>query len=690
MATSKRILFLNNSIGYVVTDNGKLSVTTNGGKSFVQAHQSEWDRIEDMASVDPNHVYLGGTKLPPTPRNDCPYTTLPSASYEYQPANIISLLPSDQSNIVSYDIWGNHIDLVTTGSGDFVLHLQLEVRPINACGLNMVISGANVDHIADGNTAYDANFTINDGKVTAHDGPGGFTNAGYDSNFDVVTSVDASWPANRRNVYLDGTSDVNVAISLCWIIGPGVPPPSSPYYIDYELGDDSTGDGSSDAPYKTLSKALGVISDNDTILVRGDGSENTIYYERNLSSGLSGITISPDTGASPVFSTSDKYITWSKTTGRTNVYEISYTLTAVVGCWNGSDLLTKVNSLGSCDSTINSYYFYDAGDKLYVNIGGGAPTQINVTRNTNPLVTFSGDDLTLDGDIVIQWASQGLEFNGVRNELSDWMLRYMKGANTNSTAIKITGQTNITNLSINHQTMVGIRATDTSSDCIIDTCTVSTAISNANGECIFFEGGTGHQVLDCILTGGHEASLRVRSATVYVEGTFGVDFGRMGFYADNGSTVTAYRCLAFLTYNTNTIECYGFVADEDTLPANLTCDHCVVANLERNTRPPVYPACGYGHNSSGTMTITNSIAYNSYRGIGSTGSFPSGVLDESYNCVYDNAAGNFFGITADVTDIIVDPLFVDNSANDYHLQALSPCIDAGTPAGADIGAYEYS
>lgn len=691
MAASKRILFLNNSIGYVVSDNGKLLVTTNGGRDFVTAHQSDWIRITDMASVDPNQVYLSGIKSQPSPPDDCSYPDLPNSSYGYEAANVVALLPlpSDPANVLSYVIDGNRIDFVTTGGEDFIINIQLAVRPSNACGLNMTISGAEVEHVPGSNTVYDASFTISDGIVTAHDGPDGFTDVGYDGEFDIATSVDVSWPANRRTVHLSGTSEVDVTISFCWVVvNTDISSPVGPYYIDYVLGDDNTGDGSSSAPYRTLAKALSVVVDGDTILVRGDGSEDTIYYERNLTTGLSDITISADVGATPIFSTSDKYTSWAKTAGRTNVYETSYLLSNIVGCWNGADLLTEVGDLGLCDSTANSYYLHNGDSKLYVNIGGGAPSQINTTRNTNPLITFSGDNLTISGDITVQWASQGLQFTGTGNELSGWMLRYIKGAGANSAVILITGQTNITNLSINYQTMFGILVAGSSSGCVIDTCTITTTIE---GEaCVCFKGGTGHEVLDCILTGGREAGVQAEMATVYVEGTVAVNFGRVGFYVGNGATMTASRCLAFLTYDTNVVECYGFLVDEDTAPANLTCDHCVTANLERNTHPPVYPSCAYCHNSSGTMTITNSIAYSSYSGIGMTGAFPSGLVVESYNCVYNNSVSNYVGIVADLSDVIADPIFVDNATNDYHLQVTSPCIDAGTPAGSDIGAYEYS
>jgi len=62
-----------------------------------------------------------------------------------------------------------------------------------------------------------------------------------------------------------------------------------------------------------------------------------------------------------------------------------------------------------------------------------------------------------------------------------------------------------------------------------------------------------------------------------------------------------------------------------------------------------------------------------------------------YNC-WHNASDTLVGAN-DVND---DPDFVDEVGNDFHLQAVSPCVDAGTNVGLpfwgtmpDIGRYEY-
>jgi hypothetical protein len=79
------------------------------------------------------------------------------------------------------------------------------------------------------------------------------------------------------------------------------------------------------------------------------------------------------------------------------------------------------------------------------------------------------------------------------------------------------------------------------------------------------------------------------------------------------------------------------------------------------------------------------------------------------NDVFGNTGANFDGPSGDLTatqgNLSADPLFVNPAADDFHLTAHSPCVDAGTAIGneamdldgaprtvggsVDIGAYEY-
>jgi hypothetical protein len=66
-----------------------------------------------------------------------------------------------------------------------------------------------------------------------------------------------------------------------------------------------------------------------------------------------------------------------------------------------------------------------------------------------------------------------------------------------------------------------------------------------------------------------------------------------------------------------------------------------------------------------------------------------GSVASSYNCFFANDANYTGNVTNKTGDIISDPVFEDAAANNYYLQETSPCIDAGTPAGTEMGAYDY-
>ncbi|MBN2225800.1 MAG: VCBS repeat-containing protein [candidate division Zixibacteria bacterium] len=73
-------------------------------------------------------------------------------------------------------------------------------------------------------------------------------------------------------------------------------------------------------------------------------------------------------------------------------------------------------------------------------------------------------------------------------------------------------------------------------------------------------------------------------------------------------------------------------------------------------------------------------------------------MTRQYNDIWNNTVNYYGGMTADSTDLSVDPLFVDTAEADYALQWGSPCLDAGDPGAEytdpdgtrnDIGAFYY-
>ncbi|MCD6161790.1 MAG: right-handed parallel beta-helix repeat-containing protein [candidate division Zixibacteria bacterium] len=69
-----------------------------------------------------------------------------------------------------------------------------------------------------------------------------------------------------------------------------------------------------------------------------------------------------------------------------------------------------------------------------------------------------------------------------------------------------------------------------------------------------------------------------------------------------------------------------------------------------------------------------------------------------YNCFYGNASGPYNNIVPEAGNILVDPLFIDPSLNDYRLTSGSPCMDTGDPSSpldpdgtpADMGALYFN
>jgi hypothetical protein len=100
-----------------------------------------------------------------------------------------------------------------------------------------------------------------------------------------------------------------------------------------------------------------------------------------------------------------------------------------------------------------------------------------------------------------------------------------------------------------------------------------------------------------------------------------------------------------------------------------------------------------------TLTVTNSIMWNNALNIQA-----DPPCTDCVSVSTSNVQGGCEWCAAGEGNIDVDPLFVDAAADDYHLQVGSPCIDAGTAAGAptadiegtprggdpDMGAYEWS
>ena len=165
-------------------------------------------------------------------------------------------------------------------------------------------------------------------------------------------------------------------------------------------------------------------------------------------------------------------------------------------------------------------------------------------------------------------------------------------------------------------------------------------------------------------------------------------------------------------------------------PQGLITDFIVKNNRIYNCKYGVYTTEHPGAGTIGDVILKNNVIYdNTDDGVYTTTEFlnltfknniiannggyginhGAGVLTTSYNDVWNNANGNYNGVSAGEGDISVDPLFADPDNGDFHLKSqygrwngsdwvydneTSPCIDAGDPSEKDpdgtrinMGAY---
>ena len=130
-------------------------------------------------------------------------------------------------------------------------------------------------------------------------------------------------------------------------------------------------------------------------------------------------------------------------------------------------------------------------------------------------------------------------------------------------------------------------------------------------------------------------------------------------------------------------------------------------SIVNNTFANKYKSENDAINVNGSTTMQNNIFYNFTTGLVASGE--TAVVNEDYNLfasveadlqTYNDAVINSAGNNR----VVASPKFVDQDADDYHLQQNSPAIDLGVDAGltvdadenqrpygstADIGAYEY-
>jgi parallel beta-helix repeat protein len=202
--------------------------------------------------------------------------------------------------------------------------------------------------------------------------------------------------------------------------------------------------------------------------------------------------------------------------------------------------------------------------------------------------------------------------------------------------------------------------------------------------------------------------------------------GNAGIVCDDHSSPTISYCT--ITDNGG-YEAGGILCEDNSNP---TISNCVISEnsgigggiYTAASSTPIIENCTISGNSAydwgGGISISNTSAIIVNTIIeGNTGNggiyfYGATIASITYGDFYNNENGNFTGnpppnlgeiVTTNANgdscdifmNIFLDPLFVNPSAGNYHLQAASPCIDAGDPTYpldpdttiADIGAFYY-
>jgi hypothetical protein len=182
--------------------------------------------------------------------------------------------------------------------------------------------------------------------------------------------------------------------------------PPFDYYVDSVNGLDSNLGTSAGAAFQTLAAAKTALTANPTKLRLGL-ARGSVFREI-LSLGNGYVVASYGTGRLPLIDGSDVVTAglWSKTGGRTNVYQFTWVppeagLNAFYGVTEDGVCLLQVYALADCDSTAGSFYaptLTITGDAIYVHAtGDGNPASngklYECTKRDRPLLM--GDDATV-------------------------------------------------------------------------------------------------------------------------------------------------------------------------------------------------------------------------------------------------------------------------------------------------------
>lgn len=191
------------------------------------------------------------------------------------------------------------------------------------------------------------------------------------------------------------------------------------------------------------------------------------------------------------------------------------------------------------------------------------------------------------------------------------------------------------------------------------------SFSHANG--ISISGGRDDKLVNTLI----DANMFEGFTSGSGYGREGVDVSGTGTPGSSASPTATYVTNNLFLNTDSAIDMNGQTAHTHRLYAN--------NNTIVNSRSDGIALYAYG-----TSVIEAFVANNIIAGSGDSGIYrqdpPTGTIDltNNFNLLYNNAAGNWSGVTAGTNSLEVDPLFTDPMADNYRLQSESPVVDQGT------------
>ena len=516
-----------------------------------------------------------------------------------------------------------------------------------------------------------------------------------------------------------------------------VPAWGATYYVDATGGNDSNSGIATTAPWKTILKVNNSsFSAGDLILfkrgetwreqltVRWSGSAGTV-----ITFGAYGAT-----GAAPIINGSNLITPWTQSTG--NVYQASLTTEPKQVFKDGVRL--TLHDGATTGVGLNEWDW--AANVLYVNVGGNpSGYTIEASQRNYGILIDSVNYITIDGLNIQKAQLDGIgNFTSTGNAITNSTIQYNYRYGINEWRATGTDTLTISYNTIHHNGGSGMEPNNLSSSTISHNTIYNNDILDEVQ--LYHAWGAGIKLV------GKCTNNTVEYNTIYLNGTgtnSSIDLqDRAGIWLDTvgpGNIVRYNLVYSNLKYGI-------FIEDTDSSQVyyNVVYGHTensgargITVGRSSNNNI-VYNNTSYGNgvglSCEGTYPttsndITGNIFKNNisvgntryqlmvYRGGENDGIYGSGNI-YTYNNLGVESAGFIqwgFGVTKNTYSawetayggtthsVQSDPLFVSKLTPDFHLQASSPAINAGTNVGLttdyagnpigglpDIGAYEYT